>query len=56
MEEIAPAFDRRWSGFKDTVSAVAKSFGNYHQLDRFRDVCILNNDAVPQDRTVQLKC
>lgn len=56
MEEIAPAFesDRRWSDFKDTLSAVAKTFGTFHQLDRFRDICILSNDSVPKEYKRQL--
>ena len=33
----------------ETAAAVARAFGNYRRLDRFRQVCILANPAVPQD-------
>ena len=48
MTELTVAFPQ-WQAFKETVAAVAKTFGSFHRLDRFRDVCILNNDAVPKD-------
>ena len=47
MSELNTSF-ASWETFKETVSAVAKAFGTFHKLDRFRDICILRNDAVPQ--------
>ena len=42
------AFER-WTEFRDTVAAVARAFGSFHRLDRFRDVCIKKNPNVPED-------
>jgi len=49
MEEIPKAFPM-WPEFKDTLSGVARAFGSFHRLDRFRDVCIQKNPSVPQAR------
>ena len=47
MEEVPVAFPD-WQEFKDTLSAVARAFGSYHRLDRFKDVCINQNPSVPK--------
>lgn len=49
MEEIPVAFPE-WADFKETLSALARCFGNFHRLDRFRDVCIKGNSKIPEAR------
>ena len=53
MEEIPKAFPM-WPEFKDTLSGVARAFGSFHRLDRFRDVCIQKNPSVPKARLLML--
>ena len=48
MSEIHGSF-RHWAEFKETLTAVARAFGTFHRLDRFRDVCIMRNPNVPED-------
>lgn len=48
MQEIPCAFDH-WTEFRDTLTAVARAFGTFHRLDRFRDICIMKNPLVPED-------